>query len=244
MTTPILLVTGGSRGIGAAISRAAARGGYGVLLSYVSNAAQAEEVAAGIRAEGGVAEAFRADTSVPADAAALFARADEMGALKAMVYNAGITGARSSLVDSDPAEVARVIDVNLTGAMICAREAIARMSTERGGEGGSIVLISSRATAYGSPGDYVWYAASKGGIDALTLGLSREVGPVGVRVNAVSPGPIDTEMLDEGRRAAVPTLVPLRRIGKPEEVADAVMFLVSDASSFVTGANLAVSGGR
>lgn len=244
MSTPILLVTGGSRGIGAAIARAAAKAGYGVLLSYVGNRAQAEEVAADIRTAGGIAEAAQADTSSPADVAALFAKVDTMGSLKAMVYNAGITGARSSLVDSDPAEVGRVIDVNLTGAMLCAREAIARMAKGRGREGGSIVLISSRATAYGSPGDYVWYAASKGGIDALVIGLSREVGPEGIRVNAVSPGPIDTEMLDEGRRAAVPALVPLQRIGQPEEVADAVMYLVSDAASFVTGANLAVSGGR
>jgi NAD(P)-dependent dehydrogenase (short-subunit alcohol dehydrogenase family) len=244
VSKPILLVTGGSRGIGAAIARAAARAGFGVLLSYASNAALADEVVAGIRADGGEAEAFRADTGSADDVAALFARADRMGTLAALVYNGGITGAASPLVAADPAEVARVVQVNLTGALFCAREAIARMSTERGGSGGSIVLMSSRATAYGSPGDFVWYAASKGGVDVLSLALSREVGPVGIRVNAVSPGPIDTEMLDEGRRALVPSVVPLKRVGTPEEVAAAVMFLVSDDASFVTGANIAVSGGR
>ena len=118
------------------------------------------------------------------------------------------------------------------------------MSTARGGEGGSIVLLSSRATAYGSPGEYVWYAASKGGVDALALGLAREVGPVGIRVNAVAPGPIGTDMLSDDKKARASSLTPLQRIGLPEEVAEAVMFLVSDQASFVTGANLAVSGGR
>lgn len=244
MSKPILLVTGGSRGIGAAIARAAAKAGFGVLLSYASNADQAGEVVASIRADGGEAEAFRADTGSADDVAALFAKADEMGALAALVYNGGITGAASPLVDADPEVFTRVVQVNLTGAMLCAREAIARMSTERGGKGGSIVLLSSRATNYGSPGDFVWYAASKGGVDVLSMALSREVGPVGIRVNAVSPGPIDTEMLDDARRALVPTLVPLRRIGKPEEVAAAVMYLVSDEAAFVTGANISVSGGR
>lgn len=244
MNTPIMVVTGGSRGIGAAISRAAARAGYGVLLSYVSNEAQAGEVVAGIRATGGTAEAVRADTGSPEDVAALFAKADAMGPLRALVYNGGITGAPSALVDADPEEIARVVRVNLSGALFAAREAIMRMSTERGGEGGAIVLLSSRATAYGSPGEYVWYAASKGGVDTLALALAREVGPVGIRVNAVAPGPIGTEMLSDEKKARAASLTPMQRIGAPEEVADAVMFLVSDAASFVTGANLAVSGGR
>jgi NAD(P)-dependent dehydrogenase (short-subunit alcohol dehydrogenase family) len=167
-----------------------------------------------------------------------------MGPLAALVCNAGITGVASALVDADPLEFARVVDVNLTGAMTCAREAIARMSIARGGQGGSIVFISSRATAYGSPGEYVWYAASKGGVDALTVGLAREVGKAGIRVNAVSPGPVATEMLEPEKLARIADLVPLQRAGTPEEIAEAVMFLVSDAASYVTGANLAVSGGR
>ena len=244
MSAPVFLVTGGSRGIGAAIAIAAAEAGYQVLLSYASNAAQADRVVAAIEAKGGMARAVRADTSNVADVTALFAAADEMGALKVLAYSGGITGTMSPLADAAPETYARVIDVNLTGAMHCAREAVRRMSTARGGTGGVIVFLSSRATAYGSPGDYVWYSASKGGVDALTLGLAREVGPEGIRVNAVSPGPIDTEMLDEGRRAAASTVVPLKRLGTPQEAAAAVMFLASDAASFITGANLAVSGGR
>ncbi len=244
MSSPVFLVTGGSRGIGAGIAKAAAQAGYAVLLSYASNAAQAETVVEAIESAGGTARAFRADTSDPADVSALFAAADAMGPLSVLAYSGGITGDRSSLADAAPETYARVVEVNLTGAMHCAREAIRRMSTAHGGTGGAIVFLSSRATAYGSPGDYVWYAASKGGIDALTLGLAREVGAEGIRVNAVSPGPIDTEMLDEGRRAAASAVVPMKRIGTPQEAAAAVMFLVSDAASFITGANLAVSGGR
>lgn len=244
MSAPVFIVTGGSRGIGAGIAMAAADAGHAVLLSYASNAAQAGEVVDAIRARGGTAQAVRADTSDPADVAALFAAADAMGPLKALAYSGGITGERSALADARPETFARVVDVNLTGAMLCAREAIWRMSTARGGTGGAIVFLSSRATAYGSPGDYVWYAASKGGVDALTLGLAREVAAEGIRVNAVSPGPVDTEMLDEGRRAAASSVVPMQRIGTPDEVAAAVLFLASDAASYVTGANLAVSGGR
>lgn len=244
MSSPVFLVTGGSRGIGAAIAKAAAKAGYTVLLSYASKATQADEVVAQIEADGGTARAVRADTSDSADVAALFAAADEMGPVKVLAYSGGITGDRSPLADAAPETYARVIEVNLTGAMHCAREAVRRMSTARGGTGGAIVFLSSRATAYGSPGDYVWYSASKGGIDALTLGLAREVGPEGIRVNAVSPGPIDTEMLDEGRRQAAATVVSLKRLGQPEEAAAAVMFLASEEASFITGANLAVSGGR
>jgi len=244
MSLPVFLVTGGSRGIGAAIAQAAGKAGFHVLLSYVSNQAQADAVVERIRGGGGAADAIRADTGRVSDVEALFARADQLGALKALAYNGGITGAASPLADAEPETFARVIEVNLTGAMLCARQAVRRMSTARGGEGGSIVFLSSRATAYGSPGDHVWYAASKGGVDALSLGLAREVGPEGIRVNAVSPGPIGTEMLSADRRAMASTVTALKRVGEPEEVASAVMFLVSDAASYITGANLAVSGGR
>lgn len=241
---PVFIVVGGSRGIGAAIALAAAETGYGVLLTYASDNVQAEAVARKIRHTGGTAEVLRVDTSEAADVAALFAAADGMGRLAVLAYSGGITGKSSRLANADPADIARVIDVNLTGALLCAREAILRMSTARGGAGGSIVLLSSRASEYGSPGEHVWYAASKGGVDSLTLGLAREVGAEGIRVNAVSPGPIATDMLSEEKKARAAALSPVQRIGTPEEVAAAVMFLVSEQASFVTGANLAVSGGR
>lgn len=244
MSAPVFLVAGGSRGIGEAVSVAAARAGYGVLLSYVEHEARAADVVERIRAEGGQANAFRADTGKEADILALFEAADRLGRLEALVYNSGITGPASPLVDADAATMARVLEVNLLGAMIASREAIKRMSTKRGGEGGSIVLISSRAALYGSPGEFVWYAASKGGMDSLTSGLAREVGPEGVRVNAVSPGPIVTEMHRPGKLDSAIALSPLRRAGAPEEVADAVMYLASSKASYVTGANLVVAGGR
>jgi NAD(P)-dependent dehydrogenase (short-subunit alcohol dehydrogenase family) len=240
----VFVVAGGSRGIGAAISVAAAAAGYAVLLTYASNAEAAEEVVGRIEAAGGIARAVRADTSVTEDVVALFAAADEMGRVEVLAYSGGITGRASPLVDADPADVARVIAVNLTGAMLCAREAIARMSTVRGGAGGSIVFLSSRASDYGSPGEHVWYAASKGGIDSLTRGLAREVGKEGIRVNAVSPGPVATGMLDAAKQERAAGLSPIGRIGTPEEIAAAVMFMASAEASFVTGANLAVSGGR
>jgi len=240
----VFVVAGGSRGIGAAIAVAAADAGYAVVLSYLSNAEQARGVVDRIRAAGGTAEAVRADTTRIDDVAALFASADALGRLKALAYSSGITGDPSPLADADPATFARVVEVNLTGAMVCAREAIGRMSTARGGAGGAIVFVSSRATAYGSPGEYVWYAASKAGVDGLTLGLARELGAQGIRVNAVSPGPIDTEMLTDEKRQRAASLTPLGRIGEAEEVAASVMFLASDQASFVSGANLAVSGGR
>lgn len=244
MSEGVFLVTGGSRGIGAAIAQAAARAGHKVLLSYVSRPNDAEDVVAAIRAEGGTAESFRADTSKPDEVEALFARADDMGPLAVMAYNAGITGTSSRIDQSTPENMARVIEVNLTGALYCAQAAVRRMSTSHGGQGGAIVLISSRATIYGSPNEHVWYAASKGGIDSLTIGLSREVGGEGIRVNAVSPGPIGTEMLSEEKKIRAAGLTPLQRVGDPAEVAAAVMFLASDEASFITGANIAVSGGR
>ena len=240
----VFVVAGGSRGIGAAISVAAAEAGYAVLLTYASNQAAARGVVERIEAAGGIARAVRADTALQEDVAAMFAEADAMGPLAVLAYSGGITGTASPLADADPDTIARVIAVNLTGAMLCAREAIARMSTVRGGAGGAIVFLSSRASDYGSPGEHVWYAASKGGIDSLTRGLAREVGKDGIRVNAVSPGPVATEMLDAAKQERAAGLSPIGRIGTPEEIAAAVLFMASAEASFVTGANLAVSGGR
>ena len=243
MSAPVFLVTGGSRGIGEAVAMEAARRGRFVLLTYVDNESRACAVVDRIAAEGGHARAIRADTAVESDVLELFDEVDGHGQLSTLVYNSGITGVASPLADADTKTFSRVIDVNLCGALMCAREAVRRMSTARGGAGGSIVFVSSRATAYGSPNEFVWYAASKGGIDSLTIGLAREVAAEGIRVNAVSPGPIATEMLSPEKLAGAGTRSPMRRAGAPEEVAAAVLFLASAAASYITGANLAVAGG-
>lgn len=240
----VFIVTGGSRGIGAAIAHDAAKAGYHVLLTYVGKAGLAAEVVKAIQSQGGQAQAIQADTGIPADIVRLFAAADELGPLRALVYNGGIVGESSALVDATDELLAKVVDVNLTGALLCSREAVRRMSTSAGGAGGAIVLISSRAALYGAPGEHVWYAATKGGIDSLVLGLAREVAPEGIRVNAVSPGPIDTEIHVPGKLDRIASGLPMRRAGQPQEVSAAVMFLVSDAASYVAGANLAVAGAR
>lgn len=241
---PVFLLTGGSRGIGEAIALQAAAAGYQVLLTYTSSERAAADVAARIRGAGGEAHVVQADTGKVADIERLFTQADRLGSLAVLVYNGGITGPSSPLANASNETLQQVIDVNLTGALICSREAVRRMSTSSGGKGGSIVLISSRAAVYGSPGEHTWYAASKGGIDSFTMGLAREVGAQGIRVNAVSPGPIRTDIHVPGKLDAIAANLPMRRAGEPAEVAAAVMFLVSDAASYVTGANLAVAGAR
>lgn len=236
-------MTGGSRGIGEAIAVAAARQGFQVVLTYANNGARADAVVQKIAAAGGKAVAVQANTALEGDIQRVFARVDSLGSLAVMVYNAGITGAHSPLADAATATIDDVLAVNLRGAILCARESIRRMSTRFGGQGGAIVLISSRAALYGSPGEFVWYAASKGGVDSLTNGLAREVANEGIRVNAVSPGPIITEMHRPGKLEVGAKRAPMQRAGTAEEVADAVMYLASDAASYVTGANLSVSGG-
>jgi NAD(P)-dependent dehydrogenase (short-subunit alcohol dehydrogenase family) len=243
MPAGVLLVTGGSRGIGEAVAVLGARRGHDVVLSYASSAARAEAVVARIRDEGGNAEAVHADTARDGDIDRLFAAVDRRGRLATMVYNSGITGAHSPLADADTSTIDAVLDVNLRGAILCCRSAIRRMSTRFGGEGGAIVLVSSRASLYGSPNEFVWYAASKGGMDSLVNGLGREVAQEGIRVNAVSPGPIATEMHRPGRLEVAEKRSPMQRAGTPEEVAETVLFLASGAASYVTGANLSVSGG-
>lgn len=243
MNGKVFLVTGGSRGIGEAIALSAARQGFQVLLTYANHAARAEAVVAQIRAAGGKAQAVQANTALDADIERVFAEVDRLGKLAVLVYNAGITGKHSALADADTATIDEVLAVNLRGAILCSREAVRRMSTRFGGQGGAIVLISSRASFYGSPAEFVWYAASKGGVDSLTNGLSREVAAEGIRVNAVSPGPIETEMHRPGKLEVGAKRAPMQRAGSAQEVADAVMYLASDAASYVTGANLSVAGG-
>lgn len=244
MNKGVFLVTGGSRGIGAAIAHAAAAQGYFVLLTYAGRADAARQVVDAIRATGANAEAIQADSGNAADIARTFAAADTHGRLKAFVYNGGITGGTGILADQSDETLATVIQVNLTGALISCREAVKRMSTRLGGQGGSIVLLSSRAAELGAPNQHLWYAASKGGIDSLNIGLSKEVAAEGIRVNCVSPGPIATEIHAAGRLDAIRASLPMQREGAPEEVAAAVMFLVSEEASYIAGANIDVAGAR
>lgn len=243
MNTKVAVIVGGSRGIGAAIVRLAASRGYVAVFSYASGANDAAAVEQAVTAAGGTAHAVKADAANENDLIALFEKAAQVGPIAAVVYSAGITGPASPLADAEADTLRQVIDINLVGAMIAAREGVRRMSTAKGGNGGGIVFVSSRAAGLGSAGEYIWYAASKGGIDSLAIGLSKEVAGQGIRVNCVSPGPVETGMLSPERLALGASRVPMQRAGQPEEVAEAVLYLLSDQASFVTGANLSVSGG-
>jgi glucose 1-dehydrogenase len=247
MSRPVTVVTGGSRGIGAAVCRRLGSDGHDVVVGYVRDAGAAEDVVGGVRAAGGRAVAVRVDTAVEADVERLFGVAEErLGPVTGLVNNAGVTGPLGRLADSDTGDLRRVVEVNLLGALLCARRA-AQLMTPRGA--GVIVNVSSAAATLGSPGDYVHYAATKAALDALTVGLSKELGPDGIRVNAVAPGMIDTEMHaamgdpDRAHRAAAS--IPLRRAGRAEEIAAAVAWLMSAEASYTTGAAvLRVAGGR
>jgi NAD(P)-dependent dehydrogenase (short-subunit alcohol dehydrogenase family) len=244
----VVLVTGGSRGIGAATAQRVAAAGWTVCLTYRSEQAAAASVVAGIEAAGGTAAAVRADVAVEADVLAAFAAADAMGPLTALVANAGI-GAAKARVDEVTAErVQRILAVNVLGPILCCREAVRRLSTRHGGPGGSIVLMSSASSRLGSPGEYVDYAASKGAVDTLGLGLAREVSGEGIRVNVVRPGIIETDIHASGgqpdRVARIGPTVPLGRAGRAEEIAAAVLWLLSDEASYCTGSVLDVAGGR
>jgi NAD(P)-dependent dehydrogenase (short-subunit alcohol dehydrogenase family) len=246
---PILLVTGGSRGIGAATARLAAARGYAVCLTYRSNAAAADAVVADIERAGGEAIAVAADVASEADVLRLFETVDaRLGRLRALVNNAGILEQQTTLLAIDAGRLQRVLATNVIGSFLCAREAVRRMSTSHGGKGGAIVNVSSMAAKLGSPGEYVDYAASKGAIDSMTIGLAREVAAEGIRVNAVRPGVIYTDIHasggEPGRVDRVKTSVPMQRGGTAEEVAQAVLWLLSEEASYSTGAFIDVSGGR
>jgi NAD(P)-dependent dehydrogenase (short-subunit alcohol dehydrogenase family) len=247
--TKTILVTGGSRGIGAAVSRLAAKAGYRVAVNYATNADAARAVVNEIVADGGDAFAVQADVGSEPDVIAMFAAVDShFGRLDALVNNAGIVDLKSRVDEMSAARLERMMRVNVVGSMLCAREAVKRMSTKHGGNGGAIVNVSSAAAKHGSAGDYVDYAASKGAIDTFTIGLAREVATEGVRVNAVRPGIVDTEIHASGgqpdRAAALRHIIPMQREGQPEEVAHAILWLVSDEASYTTGALMDVSGGR
>lgn len=244
----VLVITGGSRGIGAATARLAATRGYAICVSYRRDRVAAEEVVGEIRAAGAEALAVAADVSVEAEVVRLFERVDaSLGTVTALVNNAGILETQMRLDRLDAARIQRVFATNVTGAFICAREAVRRMSTRHGGSGGAIVNVSSGAARTGSPGEYVDYAATKGALDTMTVGLAKEVADEGIRVNAVRPGFIYTDMHASGgepeRVDRVKAKVPMRRGGTVNEVARAIMWLLSDDASFTTGAFIDVTGG-
>jgi len=245
----VLLVTGASRGIGAACALRAAEAGWDVGVNFHRGEEAAERVAAQVRARGRRACTLRADVASEGAVEAMFEELDaELGPLGGLVNNAGIVDAAARVDEMSAARIARMFNVNVVGAFVCAREAVRRMSTRHGGRGGVIVNMSSAAARLGSPGIYVDYAASKAAIDSLTLGLAREVAGEGIRVNGVRPGIIDTEihatsgMLDRARSAV--DQIPLQRLGTADEIAQAAVFLLSDAAGYVTGATLDVTGGR
>lgn len=249
MGDKIAIITGASRGIGRAVALKLAKNGYDICVNYRTSEQAALEVVAEIEALGQRGIAVRADVAIEADIVAMFARIDaELGVITALVNNAGIIQPQMNLVDMDAARINKIMTVNVTGTMICCREAAKRMSTDLGGAGGAIVNLSSAAAKHGSAGEYVDYAASKGAVDTLTKGIALELAAQGVRVNAVRPGIIDTEIHASGgvpdRFDKLGVTLPIGRGGTPEEVADAICYLLSDEASYVTAAILDVAGGR
>jgi NAD(P)-dependent dehydrogenase (short-subunit alcohol dehydrogenase family) len=245
----VAIVTGASRGIGAAVARAAARDGYAVCINYHRSEARAQELKAQIESDGGRAITVQGDVAIEDDVLRLFEEsASALGQVTALVNNAGILEHHSPLADMSTERFRRVFDTNVIGSLMCAREAIKRMSTKSGGQGGAIVNISSMAARLGAPNEYVDYAASKGAIDSMTIGLSRETADCGIRVNAVRPGVIYTDIHASGgepdRVDRVKSGVPMQRGGTVEEVADAVLWLMSPQSAYCTGTFIDVSGGR
>ncbi len=246
---PVLLITGGGRGIGAATALLAAQRGYAVAVNYASNSLAADEVVRTIRAGGGTAIAVQADVGDETQVLAMFEKVDaKLGRLTALVNNAGVVDVQARVDEMSVARLERMFRINVIGSFICAREAVRRMSTKYGGAGGAIVNISSGAARLGSPGQYVDYAASKAAIDTLTIGLAKEVGDEGIRVNAVRPGLIDTEIHASGgmpdRAFELAPTVPMKRTGSPEEIAGAILWLLSAEASYTTMALLDVTGGR
>jgi NAD(P)-dependent dehydrogenase (short-subunit alcohol dehydrogenase family) len=244
----VLVVTGGSRGIGAATSLLAAERGYAVVVNYAGNVEAAEKVVASIHAKGGEAIAVRGDVSKPEDVEHIFAAADRLGKLSGLVNNAGIVGKTTRVEALDAERIARMLAVNVTGSFLCAIAAIKRMSTKHGGKGGAIVNISSAAAKLGGANSYVDYAAAKGAIDTFTVGLALELVGEGIRVNGVRPGVIDTDIHASGgepdRASRLASQIPMGRPGTAEEVAKAVLWLLSDEASYSIGTVVTVSGGR
>src|SRR3954471_15570574 len=245
----VVLITGAGRGIGAATAKLAAKRGWAVCVNYLRNRQAADAVVADIARGGGRAVAVAADVASEPDVVRLFETCDQaLGRISALVNNTGILERQIRVENIDAARLNRVLTTNVTGSFLCAREAIRRLSTKHGGKGGAIVNVSSAASRIGSPGEYVDYAASKGAVDTLTIGLSKEVAAEGIRVNAVRPGVIYTEIHaaggEPGRVDRVKDSVPMKRGGRPEEVAEAIVWLLSEESSYCNGSIVDVTGGR
>ena len=245
----VLLVTGGSRGIGAATCRLAARQGWSVAVNYTANSLAADEVVRNIRAAGGRAMAVQADVAIEAQVLRMFEQVDaKLGRLTGLVNNAGVVDVSTRVEDMSVARWRRMFDINVIGSLVCAREAVRRMSTRHGGSGGSIVNLSSAAARLGAPGQYVDYAAAKAAIDAFTIGLAKEVAADGIRVNAVRPGLIETDIHASGglpdRVRQLQHQVPMGRGGQADEVAEAIVWLLGEGASYTTMSLLDVSGGR
>ncbi len=245
----VILVTGGSRGIGAATARLLWRGGHAVGVNFANDEGKARDVARSVESAGGRAIAVRADVSDENAVQAMFETVEqELGPLDGLVNSAGIVGDKGDVADIDAAMLRRVFEINVIGTFLCSREAVRRMALSKGGRGGAIVTLSSVAATLGGPHEFVHYAASKGAIESFTVGLGREVAKDGIRVNAVRPGLIDTDMnhhpSDPDRLARLGPSVPMGRVGQPEEVAEAVVWLLSAAASYVAGNTITISGGR
>jgi NAD(P)-dependent dehydrogenase (short-subunit alcohol dehydrogenase family) len=246
----VVLITGGGRGIGAATARLAAQEGYAVAVNYLADAMAAEGLVAELKKSGAKAKAIQADVSVPSDIIKLFdAAEDAFGPVTALVNNAGITGKSSRLDQASDDTILSTLAINVNGVIFASREAVKRMSTRHGGKGGVIVNVSSGASTIGSPGEYVWYAASKGAVDSFTIGLGRELAEEGIRAIAVAPGLTETDIHarstgEPGRVKRLTPVIPMQRAGRAEEVAQTILFALSDKASYITATTLRVSGGR